>query len=405
MSPLPLVPDYIARLLPQVAGKPISAVKREFGLRRVIKLASNENPDGPPMGAIAAIEKAARDVHRYPDAGQYDLKHALATRHRLTTDEILLGNGSSELIDLLVRTFVGPDSHVLTSEGTFIAYKMSTEALGRDYRTVPLTADLGHDLDALVEALTPETKLVFVANPNNPTGTLLDADALTRFVTAMDAKMGANPPLLVLDEAYYEFIDPALAPDTLTLLANRPRTVLLRTFSKAYGLAGIRCGYALTSNEVAGHVEKVRSPFNVGSLAQCAAVAALEDDLFLARTAANNQRNRAALASALSDRGFTVHPSHTNFLLVNLGREAKPVFDALLARGIITRPMGVYGMATSLRFTVGTAEQNRQLLTAIDAIFGFAPNRWASIESTALWQMAQVVRGKWKRWQPTRLGA
>jgi len=405
MNSLPQVPDYITRLLPQVAGKPISAVKRELGLREVIKLASNENPLGPSERAIEAMEQAVRDAHRYPDAGQYDLRLALAEHHGLAREEVVLGNGSSELIDLLIRTYVDANSHVLTSEGSFIAYKMSTESLGREFRTVPLTAEHGYDLDAMLEAMTPQTRLVFIANPNNPTGTMVGRDELQRFIEKMDAKTGPTPPLLVLDEAYCEYIEPSLAPDSLAILKERPGTVLLRTFSKAYGLAGLRCGYALACSEIVGHLNNVRSPFNVGSIAQIAAIAALADTPYLEATIATNHKNRKALEKSLVARGFSVTPSHANFLLVDLKCDGKRIFERLLQHGVITRPVGVYGLPNCLRITVGTAAENARLLDAVDAIFHVRPQRLVVTDRNLWRQMARMARAQLRKLQPNRIGA
>ena len=373
MASYPRVAPHISALPPQPAGKPISEVKRELGLTQVTKLASNENPHGPSLAAIAAIHRAALDIHRYPDASHFDLKQALSTHHDVQHEQIVLGNGSSELIDLLVRTYVDEEGHVLTSEGTFIAYRLSTESLGREYRSVPLNSMLQYDLDGLLRAVDEDTRLVFIANPNNPTGSTIPPRELLDFIERLDAQTHGTSPIVVIDEAYIEYVHEDHAVDSLKLLKERPSTVVLRTFSKAYGLAGIRCGYALTSREIAHHLDRVRSPFNVGSLAQAASIAVLEDRKALARNVQMNRAHREVLTTELAARGLTCAPSQANFLLVDLPVSADRVFEELLQLGIITRPMLIQGSRRHLRITIGTAEENARLIAALDQLL---PRVW-----------------------------
>ena len=370
VQPRPLAPAHIGAIRPHVPGRPIEEVQRELGLQGVIKLASNENPDGPSPRALAAIAGAAQQLHRYPDAGHFALRRALARHTGVPEAGIVPANGTTELITLLIQAFVLPGTHVLTSAGTFVAYKLSAQALGRELREVPLLADQSIDLDSLSHAATPDTRLVFLANPNNPTGRLLDEAGLDRFVSNLDAACPDDPPILVLDEAYVEYVAAERAPRSVELMLRRPRTIILRTFSKAYGLAGLRCGYGLTSPELVGVLDKVRSPFNVNTLAHAAATAALTDTAHLAHTVENNRRNRAELRAGLEARGLQVSPSEANFLLVDFGQDALPVFQGVLQRGVITRPVGVYGLPTCLRISVGRRSENRRLLAAVDAVLG-----------------------------------
>ncbi|HCH66350.1 MAG: histidinol-phosphate transaminase [Deltaproteobacteria bacterium] len=366
----PLVADHIARIRPFVPGRPISAVKRELGLSRVVKLASNESPLGPSPRAKAALHRAMDDLSRYPDAGHFDLRAAIAAHTGLPAELVSPGNGTTELITLLVRAFVLPGTEVLTSEGTFVAYKLGASIAGRRIVEVPLTPDHGYDLDAMVQAVTPNTRLVFIANPNNPTGTLLSTEQLERFVQAVDARCPDDPPVIVFDEAYIEYVQPEIVPDTQRILHARARTVILRTFSKAYGLAALRCGYALAAPELVGHLDRVRSPFNVNALAQAACTHALADQTHLHRIRRTNAALRESLADRLTERGLAVTPSHTNFLLVDVKRDANEVFEALMREGIITRPATVMGFPTSLRISVGTPRECRQLLQALDTVLG-----------------------------------
>ncbi|MGM0576748.1 MAG: histidinol-phosphate transaminase [Myxococcota bacterium] len=361
----PLVQDHIASLKAYEPGKPAQEVERELGLTGVVKLASNENPLGPSPRAMEAVREAASDLHYYPDGGYY-LKRALAERFPFEPSEILLGNGSNELIELLIRTFVPPGMHVAGSAGAFIIYKLVTIGCGREFVESPLGADRGYDLEALAARVSRDTRMIFIANPNNPTGSFLSGDAIEGFVEAVDAKCGDDPPILVLDEAYHEYVDREDRLDSFALVRRRPRTVVMRTFSKAYGMAGIRCGYAFASEELCGYVNRIRAPFNVNNLALVAGAAALDDDDFLRRSLAVNREGKVLLTRELKARGFEVSPSQTNFLFVDVHRDGREVFEQLQRRGVIVRPMGAYGLPTCLRITIGTPEQNEKLLGAFD---------------------------------------
>ncbi len=370
MASRPLVSEHIDTLVPYAPGKPISEVQRELGIAVAIKLASNENPLGPSPKAQEAVQKAAADMHFYPDGGCYYLRQALADHFGVSSDSLLLGNGSNELIELLIHAFVLPGTHMVTSASTFVIYKLATQARGRAYREAPLGRDRGYDMAALAQAVGPDTRLVFIANPNNPTGTHLNAATMDRFIAEMDARAGDDKPLLVLDEAYHEYVDAPDPPDSMAILRRRPRTVILRTFSKASGLAGIRCGYGFTSAEIVSQINRVRAPFNVNSLAQVGAIAALEDDAFLARTVAVNREGKAWLFEQFSTRGLGVTPSQTNFLLVDFHTDAQPIFQKLMTHGVITRPMGGYALPTCLRISVGLPDENQKLVEAVAAVLG-----------------------------------
>ena len=366
MSKAPLVSDTVAAIIPPVPGKPIEEVTREYGIPNPVKLASNENPLGPSPAVAQAITEALGTLNQYPDGAQYNLKRALSRKYGVPQADIALGNGSNELISLLIQAFVVEGTHVLTSEGTFIAYQLGAHANSREIVATPLGKDGGYDLQAMAARVTPDTRMVFIANPNNPTGALISETSLRRFIVEMDKNAQGGQPILVLDEAYHEYVDGLLRPNSLSILSSRPRTVLLRTFSKAYGLAGLRCGYALMSEGLAHHINQVRTPFNVNTIAQVAAIAALGDETSLRRTFKFNRHNREWLRDELTKRGFSVTPSHANFLLVDFGQEAMPIYQRLLERGVITRPMGVYGMPHSLRISIGLPTELQRLIAIID---------------------------------------
>ena len=368
MSPRALVPEHIAHIVPYAPGRPADLLQRELGVDKLVRLDSNENPLGPSPKALEAIARAATELHRYPDGGGFHLKAALSRRFDVPVEGLVLGNGSNELVELFIQAFCHDDGEVLTSAGSFIAYKLASAVRGVTLREVPLGPDRGYDMKALGQAVTSKTRLVFLANPNNPTGTHVDGPTLEAFIAEMDQRAGDDPPILVLDEAYLEYVDVSDAPDALAILRQRPRTIVLRTFSKAYGLAGIRCGYGITSPEIAGHIDRVRAPFNVSSLAQSAAIAALDDDEYLRVSVAMNRANRRWLTQRLRQRGLGVTTSETNFLLVDLHADAISVYESLKRRGVLTRPMVGYGFATCLRIGVGIPEENALLLAALDDV-------------------------------------
>jgi histidinol-phosphate aminotransferase len=363
---MPLVPSHVASLTPYVPGKPIEEVEREYGLSGVAKLASNENPLGPSPLAVAAMREAAAQVSLYPDAAAYLLREALAARLGVGARELLVGNGSNELIELLVRTFVLDGEEVLTSAQTFVAYRLAAQAHGRTLVEAPMKARFHYDLDALRKLLSRRTKLVFLANPDNPTGTCFGADELAPFLDAVP-----KDTLVVLDEAYLEFVDAPGFQDALALRRKYPNVVVLRTFSKIYGLAGLRLGYAIARPEVVEWVDRVRAPFNVSRIAQAAGVAALADEEHVGRTRALVRAERPRLADGLRSVGATVVPSQGNFVLADFpGRPAKELFEGLLREGIVIRPLHGYGFATAQRISVGLPEANDRCVAALRKVLG-----------------------------------
>jgi len=354
-----LVPPFISSLSPYVPGKPIEETEREYGIAGAVKLASNENPLGPSPKAVEAIGKALGKMNLYPDGASFYFKNELAAFLKVTPAELMLGNGSNELIEFLIRTFVHGDEEILLSAGTFVVYKISAQAVGRKYVEVPMK-DRHYDLEAMADAVTPRTRLAFIANPDNPTGSYQTQDALVRFLDAVGERV-----LVVMDEAYFEYVDAEDYPDSMSLRARYPNLIVLRTFSKAYGLAGMRLGYGVARPEIVDFVNRVRAPFNVSSLAQAGGMAALEDQEHVRRTVELNRRGRDQLAEELPKLGLSFTPSQSNFYLVDFHRPAMPVYEALLRQGVITRPMGGYGFHTSLRINTGTEEDHERLLTAL----------------------------------------
>ncbi len=341
-----------------VAGKPIEETKRQLGLREVIKLASNENPLGPSPRAVSAIKKAAGWVNRYPDSQGFYLKRRLARHYSLGAENIILGNGSDELIDIIIKTFVEDDQRILTSEGTFLEYKIIASVLGRGVDTVPLKY-FKYDLEAMLRKIDKRTKLIFIANPNNPTGTYITKIELEYFLARIPDSV-----IVVVDEAYDAFIDVRDFPSASGYLRNK-NVIILKTFSKAYGLAGLRIGLALARPGFIEYMERARQPFNVNSLAQAAAIAALDDKPFLARTRKATLEGRQYLYGALKRLGITYVASQANFILLNTGCDGVTVFKDMLKMGVIVRDMQQYGLKEYIRVTVGTKSENEKFIKAL----------------------------------------
>jgi histidinol-phosphate aminotransferase len=336
-----------------------------LGLRDVIKLASNENPLGTSPKARAAAEAALAGLQLYPDGSGFRLKRALSERLNVAPGQITLGNGSNEILELLARIFLAPGRGALFSEYAFAVYPIVTQAVGAERRIAPAHAPqhgmpLGHDLSAFRARLDADVRLLFIANPNNPTGTWLMPDEITGFLRAVPEDV-----VVVLDEAYHEYMDPGLRLDSLSLLKCHPNLVITRTFSKVYGLAALRIGYSVSHPEIADLLNRVRQPFNSNSLALAAAEAALEDDEHVRRSVENNREGLRTLKSALGALGLRCLPSQANFLSFDLGRLADAVYDALLRQGVIVRPLAPYAMPNYLRVTVGTPAENARFLEAL----------------------------------------
>ncbi|MCG9895866.1 MAG: histidinol-phosphate transaminase [Fimbriimonadaceae bacterium] len=341
----------IGGMSPYSPGKPVEEVRRELGLERIVKLASNENPLGPSPKAVAALQAAAAEAHLYPDAAAHDLKAALADRAGVSADRIMVGNGSDELIHYLgLALLQGPETRLLIGDPTFVRYAASGQLADSRIDRVPLTSDWRHDVGAMASALTADTRLVYIANPNNPTGTIVTREEIDLLVKALPAGC-----LLVLDEAYFEFAEgSADYPNGLDLVQGDLPVCVLRTFSKAFGLAGLRVGWGVAPADLVDAVNRIREPFNVNHLAQRAALAALSDSEHLHQTVKVNADGLAGVWSLAESVGLSVIDSRANFACIDLGRPAEPVFQALLRRGVITRSGHVLGMPNHLRVSIGT---------------------------------------------------
>jgi histidinol-phosphate aminotransferase len=357
-----LVPPHIAAIRPYEPGKPIAELERELGLSSTVKLASNENPLGPSAKAVRAMRASLKESHRYPDGGSFELTRALAGRFDVPESGILLGNGSNELIEIIIRTFLRPGEEVISAKGAFVVYYLVTQAAGGRNVVVPMK-DHTHDLAAMADAVTERSRIVFVANPNNPTGTWVGRKAVDRFLDALPEGV-----IAVFDEAYYEYVARKTYPDTLSYVREGRPVIALRTFSKAYGLAGLRLGYLMAPERYVVEMNKVRQPFNTNHLAQAAALAALEDERHLRRVVRLNKRERRGLEQQLQDLGLSTLPSEANFLLVDVGRDGGEVYQELLRRGVIVRPMGGYGYPGHLRVTVGLPEENARFIEELRAV-------------------------------------
>jgi histidinol-phosphate aminotransferase len=358
-------PEHVRRLSPYVPGKPIDELARDYGLAEsgIVKLASNENPRGPSANAKQAIVDAASGVTRYPDGNGFALKEALAARFRVMPEQVVLGNGSNDILELATQAFLLPGDEAVYSQHAFAVYPLATQARGAKGITVA-ARDLGHDLPAMRAAMTSRTRIVFVANPNNPTGTWLAPEAVRAFIDSVPAEV-----LIVLDEAYNEYLEASQQANSASWLAMHPNLLISRTFSKAYGLAGLRIGYGLADASVAGMLNRVRQPFNVNSVAQAAALAALADTQYVAESARLNRAGLAQLMNGLDAMDVAYVPSHANFLLVQV-HGAAAAYESLLRQGVIVRPVANYGLPDHLRVSVGLPSENERFLAALRAALG-----------------------------------
>lgn len=350
---------HVGALTPYQPGKPVEELQRELGLTRISKLASNENPLGCSPRVVEAFHEQPVDIARYPDGAGYALKQAIAERFSIPADGLVLGNGSNDVLELIARTFAGPGDEVIFSQYAFAVYPISAQAIGATGIAVP-AKDYGHDLNAMAAAVTERTKLIFIANPNNPTGTSFGQAEWNAFMAAVPAQV-----MVVLDEAYTEYVTRDDYPDGLRELASYPNLIVTRTFSKAYGLAGLRVGFAAASAPVADYINRVRQPFNVNSFAMLAAQVALADDAFVQQAVTLNHEQMQLWLNALQVLGLSAIPSQGNFLCVDMQRPALPIFQALLREGVIVRPVAGYGMPNHLRISIGTAEENAHGIEAL----------------------------------------
>ncbi|MFJ2990891.1 histidinol-phosphate transaminase [Collimonas sp. NPDC087041] len=359
-----LGPEYVRAIAPYQGGKPIAEVAREFGLdeAKIIKLASNENPLGMPESARLAMQQAVADIGRYPDANGFDLKAAITAKYDVPADWITLGNGSNDILELATHAFVQAGEAAMYAEFSFLVYALATQAVGA--RAIVVKAkDFGHDLDAMAKAITPDTKLIFIANPNNPTGTFIPAADIEAFLARVPAQT-----VVVLDEAYNEYLPPELQYESIAWVRKYPNLLVSRTMSKAYGLAGLRIGFGIAQPVITDLLNRIRQPFNVNSLAQAAAVAALNDSAFLQRSAQLNRDGYHQLTQVFDELGLQYVPSFGNFVLVKVGEDGDAgarVNLALLKQGIIVRPVGNYGLPQWLRVTIGLPNENAAFIDAL----------------------------------------
>jgi len=362
MDPCELSPSYVRSIAPYQPGKPISELAREMGLAEagIVKLASNENPRGIGPRTRAAIEAAIPEIARYPDGNGFELKAALSQRYGVDAASIVLGNGSNDVLELAALAFLGPGRAAVYSQHAFAVYPLATQARGARGIEVP-ARDFAHDLDAMAKAIDEQTYVVWIANPNNPTGTHAGAEEVEAFLRRVPERV-----MVVLDEAYNEYLPPERRADSVKWLKRHPNLVITRTFSKAYGLAGLRVGYALAHASVADVMNRVRQPFNVNSVALVAARAALNDMEFVARSYAENLNGMRQLEEGAGKLGLAHIPSFGNFITLRVGK-AGEVFKRLLKRGVIVRPVANYGLPEHLRITVGTAPENEKFLAALAA--------------------------------------
>jgi histidinol-phosphate aminotransferase len=356
------VAEYIRSIAPYVPGKPLEELEREYGIADSVKLASNENPLGPSPKAVAAIGEALGRLHRYPDGSAFALTRKLARHLQVDPEQIVLGNGSDEILGMLSRVLLGPGDEAVMPRPSFLMYEISVRASGASPVFVPLK-DLAIDLDRVADAVGDRTRIVFLCNPNNHTGSVIDQNRMSDFLAVLPEGV-----VVVLDEAYIEFVRDATAARGLTLMDTGRPLVILRTFSKAYGLAGLRVGYAVMPAELAQLLHRVRMPFNVSSLAQAGALAALDDQGFLNKTLRQVHKGIDDLFQALAERDIACFPTQANFFLIDVKKNADAVFEEMLKKGVIVRSMSAYGYPTYIRVNAGADEENRRLILALEQV-------------------------------------
>lgn len=352
----------IELIKPYQGGKPIEEVERELGITNAIKMASNENPLGPAPKAIEAIKKSAAKVNLYPDGNAYYLKNDLAEHLGVSPENLIIGNGSNEILQILGDTFVSPNDETIYSEHSFVVYMLVSHVCSAESITIPLV-NYTHDLEAMTDAITDDTKVIFLDNPSNPLGTMVTAEQVDNFM-----KRVPDDVLVVFDEAYYEYVERDDYPQTLKYVHEGRNVIVLRTFSKIYGLAGLRIGYGISTPEIIGLMNRVRQPFNSNLIAQAAARAALKDTVHVAKARSVNSEGKKYLYDALDELGIDYVPSETNFIFVNLDRSGEDVCDDLMQLGVIARPMKGYKFPNSIRVTIGTQSQNRRFIKALKEV-------------------------------------
>jgi histidinol-phosphate aminotransferase len=358
----------VCALQPYQPGKPVSELEREYGISDALKLASNESPIGPSPMALKAAKKSLKEMERYPDGNGFALKEALAVRHNVSPDQITLGNGSNELLELIARVFLSPGTNAVFSQHAFAVYPLVTQAVGADARVALANPSshvmpYGHDLSALRGKINEATRVVFIANPNNPTGTWLAKSELEAFIQDIPSSI-----VVVIDEAYFEYVQEDEYPDTTRWVEKYSNLMVTRTFSKAFGLAGLRVGYSVTQSTLADLLNRVRQPFNVNAVAQAAALAALDDHEHIDQSVKINFSGLRQLSKAFEQEGWAYIPSVANFICVDVGRPGSEVYEALLHEGIIVRPIENYGLPNYLRLTVGRKDENDRMLQSMKKV-------------------------------------
>ena len=364
----PLAQKTIFNIQPYVPGKPIDEVKRELGLKSVIKLASNENPYGPSPRALQALKRAARDINRYPDGDCFYLRQALAKRWQVPPQQLVFGNGSDEIIVLAVRVFVNPGDEVIIADPSFLIYGIAARIAGADVKAIPLK-DFSYDLAGMQKAVTGKTRIIFLGNPDNPSGQYLTQKQLEHFLNGLRENI-----IVLIDEAYYEYVRPKDYADSLGLLKKHKNIIVTRTFSKMYGLAGLRIGYGVAGEEITDCLNRIREPFNVNSLAQAAALACLADQPYYRTIARKIERQREVLYRGARKLGLKYVESYTNFVLIDMRQDASGIAKALLGKGVIVRDMSFWGLKQFIRVTIGTETENKRFLNALTQILSFGQN-------------------------------
>ena len=357
-----LIREGVEDLIPYPPGKPIEELERELGIKGSIKLASNENPLGPSPMAVQAVMEKVQGLHRYPDGSGYYLKTRLSEKFGLPMSQIILGNGSNELIELIIRTFLSPGEQVVQAFPTFLVYEKVVKGAGGQIISVPLS-DFRIDLNAIADAITADTKIIFLTNPNNPTGSAFSKDEMTGFLEKIP-----DDVILVLDEAYIEFVSDEGVAQGLELLSAHPLLAVLRTFSKLYGLAGLRIGYGFAAESLIDYMNRVRQPFNANTLAQAAAIAALDDSEFVSRTLKVVKEGLQYLYQNLDEMGLEYLPTQTNFFLIKVPRKGKEIYERMLKKGVIVRSMDSYGLPDYIRINVGLPEENERFVRSLKEI-------------------------------------
>ncbi len=349
----------VQKLHPYQAGKPTDELERELGITNIVKLASNENPLGLSDSVKVALQKELSELTRYPDANGYYLKQALAEKYAVELQQVTLGNGSNDLLELVARAFVSCENEVIFAQYAFVVYPIVTQAIGAKAVVVP-AKDYGHDLDAMADAITNNTKLIFIANPNNPTGTFLEQDEIKSFLTKVPENV-----LVVLDEAYFEYASADRRGNAIEWIKEFPNLIILRTFSKAYGLAGLRVGYSISNPQIADILNRVRQPFNCNALALKAAETILQDEKYLQESIKLNNAGMADLSTFFREHELEYIPSMGNFITVNVATSGDKVYQELLKEGVIVRPITGYGLPNHLRISIGTQAENQRFKQAL----------------------------------------